>query len=265
MQSVRRESLRWLQFERLSNIDRLIHGVSLRFGDDESAEFNLADHVGAGKQDAISNRRRWCNALGASFDRLTCSRQVHSARVVHVDPVLAGKGNTGRQAAIPEYDGLFTELTDTPLMVLAADCALVVVYDPTTPAVGVVHASWRGTVAGACTSLVHAMQRCYQSDTSGYRAGISPSAGPRRYQVGEDVYQAAANELPDVDRFFPATKTGRCFDLPAANQFQLTQCGLSADNIEVAGICTIEQSEKFYSYRQQRDAAGRFGLLAALK
>ena len=265
VRTVRRGSLRWLQFPQLSLLDGLLHGISLRDGDDEVREFNLADHAGHGKADATRNRRRWCNAIGANFARLTCPRQVHSPEVVRVAGELAGQGRDGNTGAIAECDAVFTDLLDVPLMVLSADCALLIVFDPDTPAVGLAHAGWRGTVSGIAARLVEAMQREFRSDPARYRAGVSPTAGPDRYEVGGDVYSLAVKHLQSADRFFRQTAHGRCFDLPKANHFQLTQAGLNAENIEVAGICTIAQAAQFYSYRRQRHGAGRFGLLGSLR
>ena len=81
-----------------------------------------------------------------------------------VEPCDVGRGRDGRHTAVQFVDGLITDMPNVPLIILSADCPLVLVYDPDRPAVGAVHASWRGTVALAAENLVRQMVRSYGSD-----------------------------------------------------------------------------------------------------
>jgi copper oxidase (laccase) domain-containing protein len=94
-------------------------------------------------------------------------------------------------------------------------------------------------------------------------AGVGPSAGPTRYEVGEEVYEAAAG-LPERERFFPRRDGRLYFDLWEANRSQLVFAGVSPENIEVAGICTISRTDLFYSYRREGPGCGHFCLLAGV-
>ena len=51
---------------------------------------------------------------------------------------------------------------------------------------------------------------------------------------------------------------------PAANQAQLIETGVTAGNIELAGVCTMCRNDLFYSFRREGQGCGHFGLLAAL-
>ena len=46
-------------------------------------------------------------------------------------------------------------------------------------------------------------------------------------------------------------------DLWEANRIQLTEAGVLLDNIEVSGICTYEQHERFFSARRLGTKSGR--------
>ena len=95
-------------------------------------------------------------------------------------------------------------------------------------------------------------------------AGVGPSAGPEKYEVGPDVYDAAAG-LPDRERCFPRRDGRMFFDLWQANRGQLERAGVPTGNIEVAGVCTMSDPGLFYSYRLEGTGCGHFGLMAAVR
>jgi YfiH family protein len=148
-------------------------------------------------------------------------------------------------------------------MVLSADCALVLVYDPARRVMGLAHAGWKGTIASITGRLVSTMIEHAGCRPADLWAGISPAAGPQKYEVGPEVRQQAAKAMPNADRYFPAIAGGIAFDLWACNRDQLLDAGVPAEQIELAGICTIGD-ERFFSYRRDGPGTGRFGLLAAI-
>ncbi|MEW6254142.1 MAG: laccase domain-containing protein [Planctomycetota bacterium] len=50
----------------------------------------------------------------------------------------------------------------------------------------------------------------------------------------------------------------------AGIHFQLVAAGVQAENIEIAGVCTLCRNDLFYSWRREGAGCGHFGLLAAL-
>jgi YfiH family protein len=160
-------------------------------------------------------------------------------------------------------DGLLTDRPDTGLMLLSADCPLVIAFDPRRPAIGVAHASWRCTVAGITAKLVQKMVDVFESRPSEMLSGIGPSAGPERYVVGGEVRREAAGSLDGHERFFRRVDGQETFDLWAANRAQLLGAGLLPERIELAEVCTIGD-ERFFSYRREGPETGRFALVAGL-
>ena len=245
-----------LRFERLASEAGLRHAVTTR-------PQNYAPHRGVGRDEAIRWRRQVCAHLGVSFDALTSPEQVHGGdvRVVELDDV--GRGCDGRGSAVPFVDGLMTDRPGVPMVLLSADCPLVCAYDPDRPAVGAVHASWRGTVAGAASNLVGQMARAFGSDPARLLTGIAPSAGGCCYEVGDDVRRVARTRLADADGYF-VERAGRLFfDLWSANRKQLIDAGVGPEHVEVAGICTICDA-RFWSHRRDGAEAGRFALFVSL-
>ncbi len=234
----------------------LVHGFAMR-------EFNLSLHSGPDAGHSARRRKQFCEALGVDFDRLTVARQVHGAEVVPVDTALAGAGRDALTPAIPHVDGMVTTDRGIGLMGMSADCPIVLLYDPHTPALGVAHAGWRGTVAGIASRLVEQMQRSCGSRPDRLLAAISPCAGPDQYEVREDVVRVAAARWNNPQRYF-TSPDGRCFlNLRLANADQLQAAGVPHEHIDIAGFCTI-RDERFFSYRRDGAATGHAALLAAL-
>lgn len=148
-------------------------------------------------------------------------------------------------------------------MTFSADCPLLLVYGSSPAVLGVAHASWRCTVAAIARRLVDFMSGALHCAPSTLRAGIGPSAGPCCYEVKEDVHQAAAG-LPARETLFEKRDGRVYFDLWRANREQLLAAGLLAENIEIAGICTMCRTDLFYSFRREGSGCGHFGLMAAL-
>lgn len=157
-------------------------------------------------------------------------------------------------AAPPEADALVSTEAGRGLVVLTADCAPICLASD--DAVGVVHAGWRGLLAGVVEAAVEALRSIGHGDV---RAGLGPCIHPGRYEFGRAALDdAVAHFGPDVEG---RTDTGRpAFDLPAAVRIALARAGVaSLDDVE---ICT-SASPEHCSFR--RDAApGRQALVALL-
>ncbi|NLX13835.1 MAG: laccase domain-containing protein [Phycisphaerales bacterium] len=246
-----------LQFENLDQEAGLTHAFTTR-------PQNYAPHRGMGKDKAIDARRKVCDILGASFDRLTSPAQVHNALILRIEEEDIGRGRDGRDSALPYVDGLVTDRPNLPMILLSADCPLVCVYDPDRPAVGGCHASWLGTVGGITGQLVRRMLTEFGSRPERLRAAITPSAGPCCYEVGHEVRRIARDTISEADTFLIERNGQLFFDLWAANRRQLTDAGLKEGNIETASLCSI-CDQRFWSHRRDGADAGRSALIVNLR
>ncbi len=98
--------------------------------------------------------------------------QVHGATVLKV----VDGGNQG------DGDAMVTARPLLALLVATADCVPVAIEAD--GAVAVVHAGWRGAVAGVLPAALDTLQRDGHTPR---RAAIGPAIGPCCYEVGEDV------------------------------------------------------------------------------
>ena len=166
---------------------------------------------------------------------LATLRQIHSA-----DCVAA----CGRAGVLGEGDALLERTPGAVVAVRTADCIPILLADARNRAVAAVHAGWRGTVAEIAVRAVEAMAREFGTRPEDLHAAIGPGIGVCCYEVG-----------PEVAAHFGAA--GRAHvDVAEANRRQLAACGVPAERIYVAGLCTACLTE-FHSFRRDRESAGR--------
>lgn len=244
------------QFEIFSASPAIRHFVTGREGgvsEGEKGALNLSYHVGDEPENVLQNRTVVGQAMGLEAGNLMFPKQVHGNNVVHVN-----KSNLG--AALEAGDALMTTMPGIVLMTTAADCVPVLLFDPVKKVIAAAHAGWRGTVAKIVQNTLLAMQENFGSEPHDILAGIGPSISPQVYEVGEEVIAAVKTAFKDeASQLLVMTETpGKAkFNLWEANKLQLLQLGVPNENIEVAGICTFSNPEKFFSARASKDS-GRF-------
>jgi YfiH family protein len=184
--------------------------------------------------------------FGISPDRLVTVNQVHSENIVRVD-----SGNYHGVRTL-QADALITNEPGFAIGVETADCVPVLLLDPAVPAIGAVHAGWRGTVKKIVQRSVMKMQEAFGSDPSRVLAGIGPAIGPECYEVDEPVMGPIRETFP----FWKEVTTPRGndrwgLDLVKVNTIELMQAGLQEKNIHSLGMCTSCRKDLFYSFRSE--------------
>jgi YfiH family protein len=212
------------------------------------ASLNLGFTTGDERAAVVENRRRLCAAVGADPARTVQNHQVHGNVVRLAEPLLGGYLDP--QGELPQADALITRELELALVALSADCVPIAIAALDGSAIAVVHAGWKGLVAGVIEETVAAL------GAGAYAAAVGPCAGPLAYEVGEEV----AVQLRE--RFGERAATGCTADLAAAAGTALMQAGLSPNAIEIAGLCTISDAGSFFSYRRDGATTGRQGVIA---
>ncbi len=153
----------------------------------------------------------------------TWLRQEHGAAVVVADRPGGGAGAVA--------DAVLTAVPGGAVAVAVADCAPVVLLAP--GAVGVVHAGWRGVVAGIV--LPAAVERLRTLADGPIRAVVGPCIGPECYEFGaEDLARVTAVSGAGAEGVTAAGALA--LDLRAAVAASLRLCGV--DDVDHEGGCT---------------------------
>lgn len=156
---------------------------------------------------------------------------------------------------LPEADGLMTDRTALLLGVTVADCIPIWIYDRALPAVGIVHAGWRGTVQGVLEAALDALE-AQGSDLSQVEIVLGPSIQRCCYAVGLDVLEAVHQAYPDWAPYVVERRPqGWFLDLVGLNILQARRRGLRRAQIHPLRLCTYCNGSWFFSYR--RGDAGR--------
>jgi YfiH family protein len=217
------------------------------------ASLNLADHVGDDSASVLANRATLAARLELPADRLAFARQVHGSTVVIADEAeLPGLAEV-------EADALVTSAPGVALGVLVADCVPVLLADISAGVVGAAHAGRRGIVAGILQAVVDAMERL-----GARREQIDVTIGPAVCGGCYELPLAMANEVYSVaPRALAKSYAGApAADLRAGAAGLLSAHGVRA--VELVGGCTVEEPERWFSYRRDGET-GRFAGVIALR
>jgi len=125
---------------------------------------------------------------------------------------------------------MVTDVKNICITILVADCVPLLFFDPQRKIIGVAHAGWRGTLRSIAANTVNTMVRTFSSLPEDIVVGIGPSIGPCCYKVGPKVISRVDDILHKREGF-----------------------------VELARICTQENTDLFFSYRHEHGDTGRFG------
>ena len=255
-------ALRWSVFDGLP-VDAVVTGRGRGVSSGVYASLNLSLGVGDEPGLVIENRRRAAVAIGVDLDDLVFAHQVHGRDVAVVTDADRGRGTRSVDDA-PAADALVTATPALGLAVLVGDCVPIVLVDPVAQVVAAIHAGWRGTVARVTDAALDAM-RTLGADPARVVAGLGPAITADRYQVGDEVADAARDCFAGyVEGIVRRDGTARwTFDLWAANVRLLVEAGVPRPAIEVSQIGT-GPGTPFFSDRTARPC-GRFAALARLR
>ena len=112
------------------------------------------------------------------------------------------------------------------------------------------------------------MTTAYGSQPADLRVQIGPGISLDSFEVGDEVYDAfaaAGFDMPKISRRLsltsihsPHTSNEKWhIDLPKCNRLQLIAAGIPETHISVANICTVKQSDTFFSARRLGIQSGR--------
>lgn len=171
-------------------------------------------------------------------------------RQIHSDICIDANGRTG---CLDQGDALLSGSPDRLVGVKTADCLPILLVDERIRVVAAVHAGWRGTVQHIVRKTIVALQEKFSTRPEDLHAAIGPGIGKCCYKVGFDVaaqfHSSVLNEI-ERDRQFK-------LDLILENRLQLGGLGIPLPHIYTANLCTFCGQEDFYSYRRDKDKAGR--------
>ena len=190
-------------------------------------------------------------------------KQVHGNRVL----TPRAMAQTTPESSYHEADALISDAPHQALWVCSADCNPVLIGDCATGHTAAIHAGWRGTALKIVPHAVAKMQ-AQGSQIQDLRVAIGPAIAGSVYQVATSVAAEVGRTIApvshDSDAGLVATLQGlenspiqpdgepgkARLDVRQVNLWQLTQLGLSREQVAVAPHCTFQEPDRFFSYRR---------------
>ena len=226
-------------------------------------EFNINHYCGDNEETISKNRALLCQTLGIDDQRLVMPHQVHQTKIVVIDEAFYQLPIEEQRTRLEGVDALMTDMEGVCIGVSTADCIPVLLYDKSHHAVCAIHAGWRGTVKRIVEIAVARMAEVYGSRPEDIVAQIGPGIHLESFEVGDEVYEAFANEGFAMEalsgRYPVANGTGEKWhiDLPTCNRQQLLASGVPLDQINVSLVDTYQQYETYFSARRLGINSGR--------
>ena len=252
----------YLKSELLSRCGELTHAFTSKCGGVSLGKidgFNLGFRVFDDENSVKENYRLLSADLGFSLSRAVLSKQTHTDNIRVVTQEDCGKGIV-KKSDIEDTDALVTNILDVALIVFAADCTPILMYDREKGAVAAVHSGWRGTVKKISAKCIDIMKREYGSNPKDIICAIGPSIGPCCFEFGEEAV------IYFDKKYYRERPNGKYdIDLWSMNRDILSEAGVLEENIDMSRVCTVCKSDKFYSYRAHKERAGRQAALIIMK
>ncbi len=241
----------WLKVPQWEQREGLIHGFLGRKGGKSQGRYgslNLSFRVGDDPQVVRDNLCDVKKAVGIHDLRVVTMKQMHGDHIVEV------KDKDLKEAG--EADGMVTTQDEAFLGVLTADCVPILISLPSRRLTAVVHAGWRGTLAGLTPKMVTYLHDRFHVGTESLEVALGPAIGPCCYEVQGDVSEPLLAKWGGLAEGCLDKKNGKHFvDLRNLNALLFEESGVPPEQIFTLGPCTACTPDEFYSYRRDGYAA----------
>jgi len=145
---------------------------------------------------------------------------------------------------------------------LIADCLPVIIFDPHTKSLGLIHAGWKGTEQLIVAKTIQAMVRQFGSSPEEMIAAVGPSIRTESYRF-KDVVQKMPDRISMWNNYLTNNTDGTIsIDLISFNIDQMVGSGIARSSIIDSGIDTAVDTRFFSHYRDSRTNEGDCGRFA---
>ncbi len=253
---------RMLEYDKFLPYSNIFCFSTTRYGgvsEGSYSSFNSNEFCGDNLCNVIKNREILCKLLPQIPEQLIIPHQTHGVKVLDIDDAFIKCNENERKELLEGVDALVTTKPSYCLCVSTADCIPVLLFDKINNVVAAVHAGWRGTVNMIVCNALEVMMKKYGTDPSNLIACIGPGISQKAFEVGDEVYDEFCKISVNMHEIASRNEeTGKWhINLWEANYMQLVHKGVSAENIEISGICTYYNNDIFFSARRQGINSGR--------
>jgi polyphenol oxidase len=221
------------------------------------ASFNMSPFSGDNPEHVNKNQQILCKQLGIEWDKLIIPYQTHGTEAREIDNSFFQLTSHEKSQFLHGIDVLFAKIPNVCIGVTTADCVPLQFYDPVQKVIAVAHAGWRGTCARIAGKSIQSLVDNYNCNPADIRVVIGPSVSASVYEVGKEVVTNFETAGFDVSGIVTIWNQSYYLDLWKANQQSLLKEGVLKQHIEIAGMCTFTEHERFFSARRLGIKSGR--------
>lgn len=250
--------VRFLVFDSFVESGLVTHCFTTRTGGVSQSPFdslNLGLTAGDREEDVLRNRELLGKIMGAYPEE--------SILLEHGSDVHVLRASGGSE--IPVADSVITGIHKAPLTIFYADCVPLFILDRATPAIGLAHGGWRGTLKNVAGTTCEKMKCEFGTKMENCIVGIGPSIGPCCFLVDEDVesrFEETFSELKDL--MHKTSNNKWSIDLWRINRRLFLMQGVPEENITVSSLCTSCEPGMFFSFRRDKRRTGRMAAMLML-
>ena len=209
-----------------------------------------------GDRDEYISQNKNLIAAAFRFDlrRLTLLDQIHQDQILLLkEPVITLPSPL-------EYDALITNVSNTFLGILTADCLPIFVVDQKKKVIAAVHAGRQGTALHIVIKVLKKIEREFNSSSKDLLIALGPSIKPCCYEIDEKVF------LPEWEPFSTSKGRGKwMLDLAGINIAQMKEEGIQEEQIFWIDLCTCCHHDLFFSYRKENRTGRQLSFIGIME
>lgn len=261
----------YLQFNILNKYsDKLRHCITLRHGGVSKYPVSSLNFRTAGKdsrENVTKNLDIICNTVG--FDR----KNIYKASQNHTDNILILDNKNKKRYffdnySTDEYDGYITNNKDIATLVTTADCNPIIIYDTKKNIIANIHSGWAGTIKKIYLKAIRILQDKFHSNVEDLVVCIGPSIRKCCFSSEEEHFKKKFTEVwGNETDYISYEQDNKRFhiDLVYVIKKDLQEYGIKEENIIDCEICTMCNSDDFFSYRTAtKEKYDDYGLMATI-
>lgn len=231
---------------------------------------NTGDHVNDDPACVRRNRQIVLESLGLASASVVVPNQVHGTDIVRVSD--AADVARAQAQASEGADAVVVEAPEVAALLNFADCLPLIIVSPS-GRFAVAHAGWRGALAGIAGKAARELALADAAEgadaAGGFEGGeeVEAIAGFNAY-IGPHIRSECFETSADIARQF-AERFGeevladdRHVSLARVVSTDLARAGISPDRIADAQVCTVCNSDRYFSYRVAGGTCGRHAAIA---
>lgn len=257
---IKNGDVEYLQFKILNKYsDKLKHAITLRHGgvsNNEYESLNFRNSGGDLKENVNQNLEIICNTLDIT------SYDVVKAKQAHTDNILILNTDNKEKYLFKnyideEYDGYIVTEKNIASLITTADCNPVIIYDPIKNIAANIHSGWKGTVQQIYLKAINILHYNFNSNYDDLIVCVGPSIGKCCFDSEEEKFKENfINVWENEKDYLSYEENSKRFhiDLPYLIKNDCMKIGIKEENIVLSNICTMCNSEDFFSYRSNTKA-----------